>query len=197
MSGLREAKKAATRDALARAAAHLALTDGPEALTVATIAASAGVSTRTFHNYFASREEALVEFMRSRINHLIGQLNELPPELGAQDALEHLVISHLLKGDSELDSFSALYHIGEILETLGPPPCALDANIMLDSLRDFFRNKQPGLQDFEIDVSIHLQAAAIASALKWYYRAPEPRDPKDAMALVQRACALLKPEPEP
>ena len=192
MSGLRETKKAATRTALSRAAAQLALTEGPESLTVATIAAEAGFSTRTFHNYFASREEALVEFMSSQIQDLIAQLEELPAALDAQDALEQLVINHFRKGDSELDSFSALYQVGEILEKLGPPPCAFDANIMLEPLRLFFKHKMPQLDDFEIDVSIHLQAAAIAAALKWYYRNPEPRDPEEAIELVKRASGLLK-----
>ena len=58
MSGLRETKKAATRTALSRAAAEIALMEGPEAFTVAAIAAAAGVSPRTFHNYFPSREDA-------------------------------------------------------------------------------------------------------------------------------------------
>ncbi|MEV5569921.1 TetR family transcriptional regulator [Spirillospora sp. NPDC052269] len=58
--GLRERKKAATRDALSRAATRLALEHGVEGVTVDAIAASAGVSTRTFHNYFPGKEEAIV-----------------------------------------------------------------------------------------------------------------------------------------
>ncbi|MFC5186455.1 TetR family transcriptional regulator [Actinomadura harenae] len=58
--GLRERKKAATRDALSRAAMRLALEHGVEGVTVDAIAASAGVSTRTFHNYFPGKEEAIV-----------------------------------------------------------------------------------------------------------------------------------------
>ncbi|EHR50324.1 transcriptional regulator, tetR family [Saccharomonospora marina XMU15] len=58
--GLRERKKAATRDALSEAALRLALAHGPENVRVDDIAEAAGVSPRTYNNYFASREQAIV-----------------------------------------------------------------------------------------------------------------------------------------
>lgn len=61
-SGLRARKKAATRLALSEAAARLARDHGLEAVTVEAIAEEAGVSTRTFHNYFSSKEEAMVAY---------------------------------------------------------------------------------------------------------------------------------------
>lgn len=58
--GLRDRKKAATRAALVQAAWRLAAERGPAQVRVEDIAAAAGVSTRTFSNYFASKEEALM-----------------------------------------------------------------------------------------------------------------------------------------
>jgi AcrR family transcriptional regulator len=58
--GLRERKKIATREALSAAALRLALEHGPENVRVDDIAEAAGVSPRTYNNYFASREQAIV-----------------------------------------------------------------------------------------------------------------------------------------
>ncbi|MFF3604174.1 TetR/AcrR family transcriptional regulator [Streptomyces sp. NPDC002463] len=59
-SGLRERKKQATREALREAALRLAVERGPDQVRVEDIAAAAGVSPRTYNNYFASREQAIV-----------------------------------------------------------------------------------------------------------------------------------------
>ncbi len=58
--GLREAKKQATREALREAALRLAVERGPDQVRVEDIASAAGVSPRTYNNYFASREQAIV-----------------------------------------------------------------------------------------------------------------------------------------
>jgi AcrR family transcriptional regulator len=58
--GLRERKKIATREALSAAALRLALTHGPDNVRVEDIAEAAGVSPRTYNNYFSSREQAIV-----------------------------------------------------------------------------------------------------------------------------------------
>jgi AcrR family transcriptional regulator len=58
--GLRERKKQATREALRIAALRLAVEKGWEQVRVEDIAAEAGVSPRTFNNYFASKDEAFL-----------------------------------------------------------------------------------------------------------------------------------------
>lgn len=58
--GLRARKKLQTHRALMTAARELALEGGLEAVTVDAIAERAGVSPRTFFNYFASRDDAVV-----------------------------------------------------------------------------------------------------------------------------------------
>ncbi|GAA1306434.1 TetR/AcrR family transcriptional regulator [Saccharothrix xinjiangensis] len=60
MSGLRERKKQATRAALADAALRLCVAHGLDGVTVEQVATEAGVSLRTFFNYFSSKEEAVV-----------------------------------------------------------------------------------------------------------------------------------------
>lgn len=58
--GLRERKKQATRLALADAALRLCVERGVDGVTVEQVATDAGVSLRTFFNYFSSKEEAIV-----------------------------------------------------------------------------------------------------------------------------------------
>lgn len=59
-AGRRDRKKLRTREELRRAAIRLALEHGYEALTVEAITEAADVSVRTFFNYFASKDEALL-----------------------------------------------------------------------------------------------------------------------------------------
>ncbi|WP_163510819.1 TetR/AcrR family transcriptional regulator [Fodinicola acaciae] len=57
--GLRDRKKIATRDALSAAALRLALVHGPENVRVNDIAEEAGVSPRTYNNYFQNTLQAI------------------------------------------------------------------------------------------------------------------------------------------
>jgi AcrR family transcriptional regulator len=58
--GLRAAKKVETRRRLVTAARHLALEHGLDGTTVEHVCADAGVSVRTFFNYFPSKEAAVL-----------------------------------------------------------------------------------------------------------------------------------------
>jgi AcrR family transcriptional regulator len=76
--GLRERKKAATRQALHEAAVRLAARDGFDHVTVEAIADAATVSRRTFSNYFSSKEEAFVHGDLERIRHLLDLVHGRP-----------------------------------------------------------------------------------------------------------------------
>jgi AcrR family transcriptional regulator len=69
--GLRARKKMATREALRNAAFRLAIERGLVNVRVEDIAAAAGVSPRTYNNYFSSREEAICAMAAHRAE-LIG-----------------------------------------------------------------------------------------------------------------------------
>jgi AcrR family transcriptional regulator len=76
--GLRERKKEATRQALHQAAVGIAVERGLERLTVEAIADAADVSRRTFSNYFASKEEALLYSDQLRVRRLLDLVRARP-----------------------------------------------------------------------------------------------------------------------
>jgi AcrR family transcriptional regulator len=76
MTGLRERKKADTRRALSDAAVRLTLERGLENVTREDIADVAGVSLRTFSNYFSSKYEALAYRQTERLRRSVALLRE-------------------------------------------------------------------------------------------------------------------------
>ncbi|GAA4012275.1 TetR/AcrR family transcriptional regulator [Allokutzneria multivorans] len=91
--GLRERKKLAARAALSWAALRLAMEHGPENVRVEQIAAEAGVSPRTFNNYFSSKEEAICAIGLDRQERVRAALLERP----AEEPLWEAVIASVLE----------------------------------------------------------------------------------------------------
>ncbi|MFI6097266.1 TetR/AcrR family transcriptional regulator [Lentzea sp. NPDC051213] len=79
--GLRERKKTETRAALSAAALRLALEKGVDNVRVDEIAEAADVSPRTYNNYFASREQAIVAgITASRVLQVASALESRPSD---------------------------------------------------------------------------------------------------------------------
>jgi AcrR family transcriptional regulator len=92
IDGLRERKKRETRSALAWAAVRLAVERGFANVPVEDIAAGAGVSPRTFNNYFSSKAEAIVARHVDRLHAVAEELGARPPEEDLWTALGDTVI---------------------------------------------------------------------------------------------------------
>src|SRR5213082_1142822 len=84
---LRERKKLATRQALGGAAMRLAIERGLDNVLVEDIAAAAGVSPRTFNNYFSSKQEAICSRMLDRTEQAAAALRKRPADEPLWDAL--------------------------------------------------------------------------------------------------------------
>ena len=89
-TGLRERKKAETRAAISKAVMGLAVERGLDGITSDDIAAAANVSVRTFHNYFGSKEEALVAAWRSEFQAHVDALRDRPADEPILVSLEHV-----------------------------------------------------------------------------------------------------------
>ena len=92
-TGLREQKKQATREALRAAALRLALERGPDNVRVDDIAEAAGVSPRTYNNYFSSREQAIVAAVTSeREARVAAAVADRPDGVGLADAVIEAIV---------------------------------------------------------------------------------------------------------
>ncbi|MBK1787076.1 TetR family transcriptional regulator [Prauserella sp. ASG 168] len=102
---MRERKKQATREALREAALRLALERGPENLRVDDIAEAAGVSPRTYNNYFSSREQAIVAGITAqRESRVAGAVAARSAQTPLSDAVIDAVVGqHTEPAESERD----------------------------------------------------------------------------------------------
>jgi AcrR family transcriptional regulator len=96
--GLREQKKMQTRAALSWAAIRLIAERGVDNVLVEDIAAEAGVSPRTFNNYFSSKGEAVAARHLDRCRLVAETLRERPAGEPLWTALHHAMLAQLEPG---------------------------------------------------------------------------------------------------
>ncbi|MFF5259734.1 TetR/AcrR family transcriptional regulator [Actinomadura viridis] len=100
-TGLREQKKQATREALRTAALRLALEHGPDNVRVNDIAEAAGVSPRTYNNYFSSREQAIVAAVTSeREARVAAAVADRPADISLADAVIEAIVDQYTASDA-------------------------------------------------------------------------------------------------
>ncbi|OBG19321.1 TetR/AcrR family transcriptional regulator [Mycobacterium sp. 852002-51057_SCH5723018] len=93
--GLRERKKADTRRALSDAALNLAFERGLENVTRDEIANVAGVSLRTFNNYFNGKYEALAYRQTERMHRSVEALKHRPADEPLWTSITQVVLEAL------------------------------------------------------------------------------------------------------
>ncbi|MEV4179528.1 TetR/AcrR family transcriptional regulator [Nonomuraea sp. NPDC049709] len=92
---LRSRNRQATREAIGHAALRLAIEQGPSGLAlvrVHDIATAAGVSPRTYNNYFSSREEAICAFQADQSRRAGQALRSRPADEPLAEAVVAAVI---------------------------------------------------------------------------------------------------------
>ncbi|HEY0001085.1 MAG TPA: TetR family transcriptional regulator [Actinoplanes sp.] len=96
--GLRESKKLATRAALSWAAIRLVVERGYDAVLVEDIAGAAGVSPRTFNNYFSGKAEAVASRHLDRCLRIADGLGERPAAEPLWEAIIQAVVPEFTPG---------------------------------------------------------------------------------------------------
>ncbi|QYC43856.1 Transcriptional regulator, TetR family [Nonomuraea coxensis DSM 45129] len=146
---LRARNKQATREAISHAALRLAIDQGPHGLAlvrVQDIASAAGVSPRTYNNYFSSREEAICSFQADQSRRAGQALSARP----AEEPLDRAIVAAMVElyTDPEPDRaglrmiMSTPELEGEALKAFtmaeGPLAEAIAARAGMDMERDLF-----------------------------------------------------------
>ena len=95
LPGMRERKKADTRRAISDAALNLAFERGLDNVTRDDIATLAGVSLRTFNNYFNGKYEALAYRQTERMRRSLAALRQRPPGEPLWTSITHAALEPL------------------------------------------------------------------------------------------------------
>lgn len=189
-AGLRERKKADTRAAISEAALSLALERGLEAVTTEDIAAVADVSPRTVHNYFGSKEEALIAGWHSILADYLDDLRARPADEPILESLERVFAAIAAEAAEHPEETQA--H----LELLASPALARYRGLLLDeAVRAFTETvaSRTGT-DPRTDVYPRLVTMAAMSAVVCAYEFTPPSvvDLDDRARRLRDGFALLR-----
>jgi AcrR family transcriptional regulator len=89
---IRARRRRLVQDDIARVAVRLFLEHGYDAVPVEALAAAAGMSERTFFRYFASKDEVLRRYRRTRFTRLVQTFQERPADEPPLSALRSAYI---------------------------------------------------------------------------------------------------------
>lgn len=195
MTGLRERKKRETRLRLATAAVELLLSDGVEGATVAAIAARAGVSTRTFHNYFAAREDAFLFFLELAFDRWEEQIKAAPAGDSAPAVLRRTLGELYDRPGTLVTAAPNLATVFEHTMVGVGPEGAHRIKGLFDGVRDALVERADGaLSPFRALILIHM-SLAIAGVVLDAVDDPELSGGRDVGALLDDAFGVAGYEP--
>lgn len=166
MADLRARKKADTLTRLSVAAVELLVAEGLDGATVSAIAERAGVSTRTFHNYFAHREDAFMHFLREQVSEWVRQVEQAPAGMSPLNVLRSIFRESYGRSQDDIVAAENLLVVGEqvmLLLRAGKRPYA---DNLLDPLYSAVGSRATHLSPFRVRVIVDLGLAAGASVLR-------------------------------
>jgi AcrR family transcriptional regulator len=183
--GLRERKKLATREALCDAAVRLALVHGAENVRVPDIAAEAGVSPRTFNNYFSSVPEAICAMVAEQMLRLPVLFRERPVTEPLAEAITSAIVevhaSHVYEKEIIRLIITSPLLRGEFFKTI-----VARENALADAIAERV-GSPPG------DLFPHILASSYFSATRVVTHRWLHDDDVDFLAVLRTAIDLIAP----
>ena len=196
-AGLRERKKLATRRALSDAALRLTIERGLDNVTIEDITAEAGVSLRTFRNYFSSKQEALVALGADRARRIGESLLTRPAAEPLWQALTTAVLEHYEGAEYALDA-ETMAALRRLLDSPAMRGEYLKVNFAIQNALAAAIAQRTGT-DIGTDMYPQILAGAVTAASQvalrhWYASDPPvPLRPILERALQQLAVACSQP----
>jgi AcrR family transcriptional regulator len=194
--GLRERKKQATRTALARAAWRLTIERGYAHTRIEDIAAAAGVSARTFGNYFGGKDEALLSVGADRGARMVAALRASPADAGLWEALAY-AMSEQFAGDGEVPRSHAA-------RIAFPPELAAAQRMLHTSIEAALAEAIADRTGTDVGTDLYprLAAAVAVSATqtafdRWRVSSGGAPFPETLRDVFQQVAAGLPPPPRP
>ena len=169
VAGLRDRKRQRTRQALIDTAMRLFAEKGYEQTTVAEIAAAAEVSTKTFFNHFASKDEVLFPHLSARVEGAVAVIEQRNPSEKPSDvllrAMEHMLADAVR---DELDGGLAAVRLPMIISVPSVQAATLHRYFQAETrLAEALHDAYPDLLDAPAAGAVigSLMGAALAAAL--------------------------------
>lgn len=199
--GLRERKKQETRIALSWAAIRLTVERGFDNVRVEDIAAEAGVSLRTFRNYFSNKAEAIAGRHVDRILRISDELRVRPADEPLWEAIRNAIESHFALGQEEgqgglrkpdeqwLAGIRLMMTEPALQGELAKAAAAASAELA-QAVAD--RTKTDGMYPRLVAAVVN---AAVAVAIEELMRADPPRSMDDLLSEALEQVAAGLPEP--
>jgi AcrR family transcriptional regulator len=207
--GLRERKKQETRTALSWAAIRLIVERGYDKVLVEDIANEAGVSARTFNNYFSSKAEAIAARHLDRCRKMAEELDARPAGEPLWDAITQAVVIAVtpgpeVTGNPRPDRHEWAAGIGRMMAVPAVQAEGLRAGVTAQAEIAVAVGKRTGT-DPETDIYPSLVASSMIAAFnvageRFVRRQPQTGEPDTDMhallvdALSQIAAGLPPPD---
>lgn len=133
MPGIREQKKRDTADRLGKVTTSIAAKRGISAVSPAEICTIVGVSARTFHNYFATREEAIEHHIRKVMAYWPIAISKAPQEWDSIQVLMQTTKDNIENGGEDDFTYVDALILSGLLSNLGN---MRPQDLVLDGIRD-------------------------------------------------------------
>ena len=192
MRGRRAHRKLATRDALQRAALELVRERGSNAVTVEEICARAGVSPRTFFNYFASKEDAIIDWDAEIDAFVTRAVTDRPADESPVQAIRSVLESAVADAMGMEPWRARLQLIREQPGLIGRF-AAVMTSVQRALARAVSARTGLGTDHLYVELTAAVSVAAIRAAIETWTVAPADTDPTrlidDAFTYLERGLA--------